>query len=143
LNFAQGKFNTLNWGIEQQRKMNPPDNFSHAATIFPVTDIRRSLEFYTEKLEFDKKFEWGEPPTYIVLKEGGVSIHLVKRNDSLMPSKDHTALYIFVHDIAQVYDKCLRAKIKILNQPEVRDYKMKDFDIMDPDGYIITFGRGE
>lgn len=118
-------------------------NFSHAATIFPVKDIQRSIDFYTQQLKFDLTFTWEDPITYAVLKKGGVSIHLTKRADDLYPSKKHTALYIFVHNLQEVYEQCLKEQVPILNPLGARDYQMKDFDIQDPEGYIITFGKGE
>ncbi len=118
-------------------------NFSHSATIFPVKDIQRSIDFYTNRLEFKLTFSWGEPTNYAVLKNGGVSIHLTVKNDDYVPSKRHCALYIFVYDIDKIYQRCKDNEVSIVNSPEVRDYKMKDFDIIVPEGYIITFGNGE
>lgn len=119
------------------------DNFSHSATILPVKDIQDSIEFYTEKLQFKMTFSWGSPLNYAVLKKGGVSIHLVAKEDNLIPSKRHCALYIFVHDVDKIFQRCKKEKVTVLNVPELREYKMNDFDIKDPDGYIITFGTGE
>ena len=119
------------------------NNFSHSAAIFPVSDLQNSIEFYTNKLGFEKTFEWGEPMYYAVVKQGGVGIHLTKRSDGGRASKYHRALYIFVNDIDKVYKRCKDQKVKIVNDMEARDYKMKDFDIEDPDGFIITFGKGE
>ena len=118
-------------------------NFSHAATIFPVEDISRSLEFYTEKLGFENTFDWGDPVTYAVLKKDGVSIHITLKVDNHVPSKEHCALYVFVHNVEEIYRQCMKNKVPILGKPEVRDFKMKDFDIIDPDGYILSFGKGE
>ena len=119
------------------------NNYSHSAAIFPVSDLLNSIEFYTDKLGFEKTFEWGEPMYYAVVKQGGVGIHLTKRSDGGRASKYHRALYIFVNDIDKVYKRCKDQKVKIVNDMEARDYKMKDFDIEDPDGFIITFGKGE
>ncbi len=119
------------------------DNFSHAATIFPVKNLQKSMDFYTIKLGFKMTFSWGEPVNYVVLKKGGVSIHLTTKIDDHIPSKEHCSLYIFVYDVKEIYQKCVEENISIINSPEIRDYKMKDFDIKDPDGYIISFGKGE
>lgn len=119
------------------------NNYSHSATIFPVSDLGKSIEFYLDKLGFEKTFEWGEPMYYAVVKKGGVGIHLTKRSDGGRPSKYHRALYIFVNNIEKVYKQFRDQNVKIVNDLEDRDYKMKDFDIEDPDGFIITFGKAE
>ncbi|KPM48472.1 VOC family protein [Jiulongibacter sediminis] len=118
------------------------DNFSHSATIFPVKNIQESIVFYTQKLGFSKTFDWGEPVSYAVLKKGGVNIHLSTPDSFNPPSSEHCSLYIFVYNVQEIYEKCLSEGVKILNAPETRDYKMTDFDILDPDGYLITFGNG-
>lgn len=123
--------------------MKSGDNFSHAATIFPVQDMEKSVQFYTRQLDFDLTFSWGDPVNYAVLKRGGVSIHLTSRLDDGKPSKDHCALYIFVSDVQQIFQDCTKHNVTIINNPKLRDYNMTDFDIKDPDGYIITFGNGE
>ncbi len=122
--------------------MTSPDNFSHAATVLPVQDVQQSIRFYTESLPFELTFSWGTPVTYAVLKKGGVSVHLSERADDQSPSKEHCAWYIFVYDLEQIYQHCLAKGVRIKNPPAERDYQMSDFDIEDPDGHIITFGKG-
>lgn len=121
--------------------MSNQENFSHSAVIFPVSNLEESIDFYTNKLGFEKTFEWGEPMYYAVVKRGGVGIHLTKRSDGGRPSKYHRALYVFVNDIEKVNKDCKDKKVRIVNDLENRDYKMRDFDIEDPDGFIITFGK--
>lgn len=122
--------------------MKENENFSHAATVLAVKDVRESIAFYTNKLGFRLSFSWSDPPTYAVLVRGGVSIHLTERADGLIPSAEHCVLYIFVFDVEKIYQQCVDAGVAVMNVPEERDYQMKDFDIKDPDGYIISFGRG-
>lgn len=120
--------------------MSNQENISHAATIFAVANMQESLDFYAKKLDFNINFTWGEPITYAVLKRGGVSIHLTTKEDHHAPSKVHCALYVFVYDVEKIYQQCLDHQIPIKTPPQVHDYGMKDFDITDPDGYIISFG---
>lgn len=117
-------------------------NLSHAATIFPVTDIHESLRFYTEQLGFSNNFSWGDPIQYAVLKCGAINLHLTQKEDDLPHSADQTALYIFVFDVDKAYQHCLDNKVPIINPPESHSYGMRDFDITDPDGFRISFGRG-
>ena len=123
--------------------MENKDNFSHSATVFPVKNIQKSIEFYTKKLEFGMTFSWGDPTSYAVLKKGGVSIHISEKTDGFVQSNKHCALYIFVYNVDKIYQRCVNQKVLIVNVLEIRDYKMRDFDIMDPDGIRITFGKGE
>ena len=71
-----------------------------------------------------------------------MNIHLVKRRDEQKPSGLHTAIYIFVRNIEKVYSELKEKGAIITNPLNERDYGMRDFDIQDPDGYIIAFGQG-
>ncbi len=121
----------------------PLSPYSHFATLLPVQDIEKSIKFYQEKLGFEVTFTWKNPVEYAVLKGGDqVAIHLTKREDKLQPSPVHTALYIFVHDVDDLYTDLNQRGVEILTPLGDRDYYMRDFDIKDPDGYILCFGKG-
>lgn len=122
--------------------MESQDNLSHFAAVFPCSDMDQSLKFYHELLGFDITFQWNNPVDYAVLKRGGVSIHLTKRTDGLSSTTHHNILYIFVHEIDSFYDELMQREVPIHNPIGDREYGMRDFDIKDPEGYILTFGKG-
>ena len=123
--------------------MTKKELFSHAATILPCTDMEKCAKFYSEKLGFEITFQWGEPIDYIVLKRGeGVSIHLTKRSDQQTPSTSHVALYIFTHDVDALYEEYQKKDVSIHTPIETKEYGMRDFDVMDPEGHILAFGMG-
>ena len=114
--------------------------FSHAATIFTVLDPITSARFYRDKLGFDITFEWGDPVDYVVMnREDAVAIHLSKAAKPLEHG-DAAALYVFVHDVNQLYEEFSSKDVPIHAPIGTREYGMRDFDIRDPDGYIICFG---
>ncbi|MEM6525619.1 MAG: VOC family protein [Bacteroidota bacterium] len=116
---------------------------SHSATIFPVDNPLASAEYYRDKLGFEITFKWEDPPSYIVTKLGeSVSIHFVNRADDRKPSRVHVAMMIFTHDVDKVYKRLKENEVEIINPIGTRDYGMRDFDIKDPDGYILSFGQG-
>ena len=123
--------------------MEKKDNFSHAASVFKVSNINESIDFYTKLLQFNLSFSWGNPTEYAVLKKGGVSIHLSSPTKNHIKEKIQSHIYVFVYDIDRIYNQCKNSGIKITKLLNNRDYKMKDFDIVDLDGNIITFGNGK
>lgn len=119
-------------------------NFSHFAAIFPVDNVKESAEYYRDKLGFEITFEWDDPPSYIVTKNGEtVSIHFVKKDDDYKPSAHHCALYIFVHDVDKLYEEYKESGANITNPIGTREYAMRDFDVTDPNGFIVSFGTGQ
>lgn len=116
--------------------------FSHFASILPVSDIASSINFYHDKLGFKVTFTWNDPMDYVVLKRGeNVSIHLTKRHPQTIPTPAHASLYIFVKDADAVFTEYKSKGVAFQNPISNRDYGMRDFDIKDPDGHILTFGK--
>ena len=119
-------------------------NISHFAAIFPVDDVEATANYYQDILGFEITFKWEDPASYVVTKAGeSVGIHFVKREDNYQPSSSHCALYIFVHDVDTLYKQYQNAGVEITNPIDTRDYGMRDFDIKDPNGFILTFGKGQ
>ncbi|MDN3203763.1 VOC family protein [Algoriphagus sediminis] len=119
------------------------ENFSHAATILPARDMSKSIDFYTKKLGFNLEFSWEDPVSYAVLRRGEVNIHLSLMDKNADSKTFRSLIYIFVHDIESIYEECLKKGVVVETPLASRDYKMKDFDISDPDGHQITFGCGD
>ena len=116
--------------------------YSHAATILPVKDVARAMAFYTEKLQFELTFKWEDPPSYAVLKANDqIQIHLSGYGD-LAEGRRPGGLFVFVHDVDALYAHYLEQEVIIHAPLGNRQYQMRDFDILDPDGNLLTFGQG-
>lgn len=113
----------------------------HAATIMMVKDLQKSIDFYHELLDFSVEFLWEDPPSYAVLKANEkIQIHLSKLDKALtLPIRP--ALYIFSNEIDKLYNSFLDRGVNIHRPIGDRDYQMRDFDIVDPDGHLLTFGQ--
>lgn len=116
---------------------------SHASPIFPVDNPLETAEYYRDVLGFTINFKWEDPPTYVVInRDDAVGIHLVKREGDYRPSEEHVTLFVFTHDVDALYDEYQKSGADILRPLADREYGMRDFDIKDPNGFIITFGQG-
>lgn len=116
---------------------------SHAATVLPVKDVSTSITFYRDVLGFELTFSWGEPVDYAVLnRDEAVRIHLVNRNGPPSTIGNHTAIYIFCHDVDELFKEYERKGANIINDIGNREYHMRDFDLKDPDGHVLSFGKG-
>lgn len=114
---------------------------AHHATVLHVQDLMLNKEFF-EKLGFIISFVWGEPIDYMVMKAGETSIHLSKANRPHTNS-GQTDIYFFVSDIEKYYEG-LNSKGMVGLSPLVdQEYGMKDFDLVSPDGYNLSFGQGK
>ena len=108
---------------------------------FLVTDLDRSIEFYTKKLGFDIDFRYED--FYSGVIKDGHSIHLKSGKPSLeerQNRRDNEDLDIIfsVQDIEDLYGEYSARSVEFA-QP-LRDMAYgKEFYIADPDGYIIGF----
>ena len=108
---------------------------------FLVTDLNRSIDFYTKKLGFEIDFCYGD--FYCGIAKDGCSIHL-KLADPVIgeresrKNKGHLDITFSVEGIDDLY-KYIKTKYAELIQP-LRDMPYgREFYISDPDGYIIAF----
>jgi catechol 2,3-dioxygenase-like lactoylglutathione lyase family enzyme len=112
-----------------------------SATVFVVSDIAVGLAYYRDVLGFKVTFEYGEPLSYACLCRDEVALHLLASSRTKrLPG--HGAICIFVRDVDRIYAEVSGRGARLLNQPEDRDYGMRDFDVVDADGNQLTFGMG-
>ena len=110
------------------------------APIFPVTDLQRSVAYYTRSLLFSVGFEWadtdGEPVRYAILQNGNTELHLTAAETSRQ-----VVAYFFVDGVAAYYDAVKAAGAKITCEIEDLPWDMREFEIADPDGNRLIFGQ--
>jgi catechol 2,3-dioxygenase-like lactoylglutathione lyase family enzyme len=113
---------------------------SHFATQFPVHNPLKAAIWYRDKLGFDITFKWGDPVDYVVTnREEVVSIHFVRCESESIESR---VIYIFCYDVDAVYEELSSNEIEHITSPVNHEYGMRDFEVKDPDGNLIVFGKG-
>lgn len=117
-----------------------PKLLSHFATVLPVENVVETLDWYKENLGFQVDFKWEDPPTYAVMSRDDIKIHLTLKADEFMPSNVHTAIYIFTHDVDTLFDE-FKAKGMVSGELANAEYGMRDFDLVDLNGFRLGFGQ--
>ena len=111
----------------------------HSVTVFTVSDIADSTTYYRDRLGFTVTFEYGQPTSYVGLKEGNVSLHLIsKARNNRQPGRG--AVSIFVDDIDALHADLVRRGARVMSEPSDQNYGIRDFDVTDLDGNMIYFG---
>ena len=108
---------------------------------FVVSDLDKSLQFYTEELRFEVNFRYED--FYTGIGCDGHSIHLKSGNPSKKERgerrKDEDLdLYFGVTDIDSYYEHILSKDIEVIQPMRKMPYG-KEFYIIDSDGYILGF----
>lgn len=109
-----------------------------------VADMRRSLEFYLEVLQFTQTgyYPIESEPLRTEVRRDDVAIILYTEaihGRDLSPTFTG-ALYIFPKDIDPLADE-LRGRVAFAWGPQETEFGIREFAIRDPDGYTIVFAE--
>lgn len=110
-----------------------------SSTIFHVSDVEKSIAFYSQELGFLVGFKLGNPTFYAGLSWGTVGLHI----SSTYPYQNNTGhgnLYLTFAEVDSLYEKLVAAGVEFYSPIGDRDYGMRDFAIKDPDGNQIGIG---
>ncbi len=110
------------------------------APIFPVTDVKRSLEYYVQQLPFTIAFQWADRPEdpvrYAILQNGNCELHLSHSEDPV-----RTQAYFFVDGVSAFYKAVTARAPNITCDIEDHPWEMREFEVADPDGNRLIFGE--
>src|SRR5260221_9683100 len=114
---------------------------------FIVSDVDRSIGFYRDKLGFDVRFRDAGSPWFAVLGREGAQL-FIKSEGGISPVPNHTRHRHLRWD-AFVYapdPDALAAEFAtrgLTFDPPLKDTSdgLRGFELADPDGYILFFGR--
>ncbi|MEO0619336.1 MAG: glyoxalase superfamily protein [Pseudomonadota bacterium] len=113
--------------------------FERTMPILDVTDMTRSVAFYRDQLGFRTNMR-GEPATFTICQRDTITIGLCLI-DGAPPKAAHWSAYLYVSSVDDIHDEFRAANVAITSQIGDRFYGCRDFDITDPDGYILAFGQ--
>lgn len=114
--------------------------------MLAVMDLRRTMEFYCEKLGFRCRGTFGDPPVWCDLERDGVSLMFNAppaedvRRDVPPRSRDYSILYFNVGDVAALRTEFASRGVAV-SDLRVTVYQMKEFEVRDPEGIRLWFGQ--
>ena len=122
-------------------------DIASAAPFFIISDLNRSLDFYNGALGFDVIYHGpADDPFLAIVQRGGAAFHLkvVTAPPLPNPTRDPDArfdAFLFTPDpdgLATEY----ASKGVIFSAPLAdTDEGLRGFELADPDGYALFFGR--
>jgi catechol 2,3-dioxygenase-like lactoylglutathione lyase family enzyme len=111
--------------------------FEAVTPRIPVQDVEEALTFYRNQLGFDLGWKWGAPVTHANVCRDSISLDLI----AVPAARRGTAMaYIQVSGVDAYYSE-LRARGVRLSELGDREYGMRDFEVVDPDGNRLAFGE--
>jgi uncharacterized glyoxalase superfamily protein PhnB len=119
------------------------------APYFIVEDVIATANFYRDKLGFSYERFWGEPPSFCMVKRGGIIIMLaqVEKSGQIRPNRmiDREGgawdAYIWIDDADALYEEFKSKGVRIARDICDQIYGCRDFEIDDHNGYRLCFGQ--
>ena len=88
-----------------------------AATVFVVSDMASSIEYYRSALGFKVTFQYGEPTFYVCLCRDEVALHLLAaRETRQLPGNG--GICVFVKDVDRVHAEIAARGAKVMKPPQ-------------------------
>lgn len=118
----------------------------HIAPYFFVDDVVVTANWYRDKLGFSYERFWGDPPMFCMVRRAGVTIMLSQHahNAPMRPNNlSHGAwdAYVWMEDADALATEFRSRGVTIARELCDQEYRMRDFDIVDCNGYRICFGH--
>jgi catechol 2,3-dioxygenase-like lactoylglutathione lyase family enzyme len=119
------------------------------APYFIVDDVVATADFYRDKLGFHYDRFWGEPPSFCMVKRGGILIMLSQLEATGAMRPNHLAVgggdawdaYLWVDDADALYLEFKAKGVTIARDLCDQPYGNRDFDVEDCNGYRLCFGH--
>jgi catechol 2,3-dioxygenase-like lactoylglutathione lyase family enzyme/GNAT superfamily N-acetyltransferase len=112
--------------------------FNHVTPILYSSSITASLDYYTQVLGFENRWDWGSPPTFGGVSKDGVEIFFCENGQG----NPGTWLSVFVNDVDQLHETLKARGATIVSPPISMEWGVREMLVADPDGHKIRFGHG-
>lgn len=115
---------------------------------FFSADLETTLSFYSEKLGFERQFEYGDPPFFAGAIRDGFSIFFRHVDHAPTPSpekydKELLDAYLRVEDIRQLYAEYCEREVARFRDLATMPWGFTEFVVRDCDGRLLCFGQAE
>ena len=109
------------------------------APCIAVSNVEKSVAFYTSMLGMHKTFENGNPVGFVIMKKDRAELHLSLCRD--IKSSIHNVAHLKVSDANALFDHLSKSGVRIIKGLRDQQYGLRDFVIADPDGNRIDIGQ--
>ncbi len=111
---------------------------AHYPTL-PVASVSDTVQYYVEKLGFDERFLWGDPPTHAGVSLGDSTVHFSLGE----PNPERHGLYFHIADADELHAWYRETGIESISEPTTMPWGMREFSVRDSNGYKLWFGHSD
>lgn len=118
--------------------LDKPVRFEGHCPVLCVKSVPASIEYYVEKLGFQKNWDWGDPVTFGSVIRDDVALFFCEDGQG----KSGMWISIFVDDVDALYEDYRQRGVIIRQPPTNFSWGMREMNVEDPDGHRLRIGTG-
>jgi catechol 2,3-dioxygenase-like lactoylglutathione lyase family enzyme len=123
-------------------------SLQYISPFFIVTNLSKSIAFYTEKLGFEVRFIGPEgDPFFAIVGRDQVSIMLKQITVAVQPVPNHTRhewarwdAFVYAEEPDALFQELYSNGVAFRQPIQNTDDGLRGFEVMDADGYVLFFG---
>jgi uncharacterized glyoxalase superfamily protein PhnB len=127
----------------------PPSSphLTSLATVLLVNEVVDAANYYRDKLGFAYNKFVGDPPSFVLLHRDTCHVMLKQAmiSEHVVPNRQNSDqlwnMYFWVTDVAALYRELTRRGALIEYDLVDQPYGVREFAVLDLDGYSIGFGQ--
>lgn len=113
-----------------------PNHFHAAIPILNVKDVPAAVDYYVEKLGFQKEWGWGEPVDYACVSRGDVRVFLCQDGQG----GPGTWISVFVDDVDALHAEYEKRGAIVRQAPTTFPWGVREMNVEDLDGHRLRMG---
>ncbi len=114
--------------------------FRKLSPHLPVRDVKETIEWYKQRLGFGEEWFYGDPVTDGGCRRDEMRV-LFGVSSSPFETPRDISLILFVDNIEEVYAEMQQRGLSISSPLTTYDYDIKEFSIIDCNGYLLRFAE--
>jgi uncharacterized glyoxalase superfamily protein PhnB len=103
--------------------------------ILYVRDYAEAVQYYTEKLLFERLWDWGDPPDFGAVRLGNVEIFFSQGAQG----SPGTWLCIRVKNVDDYYERINKLGAEVTCAPKDEEWGCREMRVRDPNQHVIRF----
>jgi uncharacterized glyoxalase superfamily protein PhnB len=106
----------------------------------PVKDVEETVKWYKENLGFEEEWFYGDPVTDGGCRRDEMRVLFGIGSSPYQTPRD-LSLILFVDNVEEVYAEIQERGLAIVSPLKTYDYGIKEFSIIDCNGYLLRFSE--
>lgn len=114
--------------------------FQRSMPVLPVPDVKVAAAFWRDKLGFNVRGEWGDPPCFAIVGRDLITVGLDLPESATYDVSSGWSAYLYVENVDDFASELEARGVSLLWPVDDAPYGCRDFTIEAPGGHKIAFG---